>query len=98
MARGRRATRAAWKAVLESKQAGRGAHHAASVHVRRMRASFETIDVAGTMHKFGTLVDGAFFGGPCFLSGATSPCYKGVLPHKNGKNAFWSVPENRMQK
>ena len=35
MARGRRATRAAWKAVLESKQAGRGAHHAASVHVRR---------------------------------------------------------------
>ena len=61
-----------------------------------VRASFETIDV---MHKFGReLWDGAFFGGPCFLSGATSPLYKGVLPHENGKNAFCSVPENRMEK
>ena len=64
MARGRRATRAAWKAVLESKQAGRGAHHAASVHVRRTSVLRDTIDV---MHKFGRDLWTAHFLGSVFL-------------------------------
>ena len=59
MARGRRATRAAWKAVLESKQAGRGAHHAASVHVRRASV---LLDDRRDAQVWTGLVDGAFFG------------------------------------
>ena len=58
MARGRRATRAAWKTVLQGKQAGRGAHHAASVHVRRAGVLLD--DRRGWDYAQVWYVDGAF--------------------------------------
>ena len=74
MARGRRATRAAWKAVLESKQAGRGAHQRRAsmcvVHVLR--------DDRRDAQVWTGLVDSAFWRSlrAVRLLHATKECYR----------------------
>ena len=94
MARGRRAMRAAWKAVLQGKQAGRGAHHAASVHVRRAGVLLD--DRRGWDYAQVWYVDGAFCQRPCLERCDFSMLQRSANARKRLK-MLWSR-ENRMEK